>query len=394
MSNKQQLSLLAVLALYVLSFAFAFDIYVPVITEVTAELHTTPFMVQMTLSLFLVTVTIADFILGPISDQLGRVRMITISVILFILGALGCALAQNITMLIIARIVCALGASGLLMTPFAILRDLFSGNESGKMFSWLNTAIGISPTFAPIIGSYLGFWLGWRSVFFFLVVMGVIISLMTPFVLKETLPIEKRKKIDKYIFRRYWLIMTNAIFIRNALCAGLGMGIFFSFFSSSPFILIGLLHVSVKLFGWYFAAFGVTLIVGSYFSGYFIGRFSTHAAVKLALAFILLGGCTMLLVQYTLGLSILGFLATMVITCFGAIIILSACASQALEPFGEIAGTAAACMQGVQFLVAAIMGSILLHFPVNSSTSYAIAVLIAGTICCWMAYLDQRVSHE
>ncbi|MDE4940437.1 MFS transporter, partial [Francisella tularensis subsp. holarctica] len=88
--------------------------------------HTTQQMVQVTLSLFLVVTGVGQLFLGPLSDQLGRFRVILLSAVVFVIGSVLCALSSNIEFLIASIVVQGLGCCGLAVCAFAIIRDAFS----------------------------------------------------------------------------------------------------------------------------------------------------------------------------------------------------------------------------------------------------------------------------
>jgi DHA1 family florfenicol/chloramphenicol resistance protein-like MFS transporter len=379
--KQNKIALILFLAPFVFSFAFGLDIYIPVVPEIKEAFHTSSFMVQMTLSLFMLTVAIGQLVIGPLSDQLGRLKTSLISIVIFIIGSLMCVLAHSIGVLILARIICAFGACGMLVIAYTMIRDLYSGSEFAQMYSWLNAAIGVSPTFAPLIGGILATYYGWRAVFWFLAIMGIMILISTIFIRQETLPVSARQKVDSKILLRYWSIVKSPRFIKNALCTAFGVSICFCFFSISPFILITLLHVSVKTFGLYFALFGLAVGVGGYLAGYIIGKKGIEFTVFVAIFLMILGGLLMLLTNLILGLHIATFLFSMVLSCTGAIFICGACASTAMEPFGKIAGTASAVLQAIQFSLASLIGSILLHFPVVSTIPYSILIILSGGMC-------------
>jgi len=129
MHNKSKLVVAFILAPFVFSFAFGLDIYIPIVPEMQQVFHISQFMVQMTLSLFLMGTAIGQVLFGPLSDRFGRHRVAMFSSALFTLGALGCALSNDITFLLINRVICALGACGMFVIAFAIIRDLYSGDD-------------------------------------------------------------------------------------------------------------------------------------------------------------------------------------------------------------------------------------------------------------------------
>ena len=121
------------LAPVVFSFALALDTYMPVIPEMKRILNTSQEMVQLTLSLFFLVTGFGQLILGPLSDQFGRYKILFMSVLLFFVGSLLCANAQHIGWLISFRILQGIGACGMFVSAFAIVRDAFSGKKSAMI---------------------------------------------------------------------------------------------------------------------------------------------------------------------------------------------------------------------------------------------------------------------
>lgn len=380
MRNRSALGLLLILSPFVFSFAFGLDIYVPIIPKIGHIFDTTQAMVQMTLSLFLLANGVGELLIGPVSDQIGRFKTIVISAMLYSLGGALSAMSATIGVLIVARIICALGASGLLVVAFAIIRDLYSGNQSAKMMSFLNAAIGISPTFAPIIGGYLDHAFGWESVFWFLAALGGVTLVVCLIFVKETHPVEKRVRITLGVFKRYKQLFSNKIFLKYAIFAGLGVSICFSFFSVSSLILIKLLHIKEIHFGYYFALFGLVIGIGGIISGHVAARWGVDKTIRLGVIILLIGGLSMFLTQYTLGLTLWGFMISTMIACTGAIFLIGSGAAGAMEPYPQMAGLAAAGLGFLQFFISSAIGSLLMLFPVASSLSFSIAIIVVGIL--------------
>lgn len=387
MRSHNKIIVLLVLTPFVFSFAFGLDIYIPIIHAMQMVFNTTQAMVQLTLSLFILTNGIGQLVFGPISDRFGRFKVIVISGVLFTLGALLSALVRTIDLLILARIICALGTSGLFVVSFAIVRDIFSERESGMMLSFLNAAISISPTFAPIIGGYLAVAYGWTSVFWFLMGLGVMTMLLSLFCIRETHLKEKRIPLNLQVFKRYWQLFSNRHYLSYVLLAGWGVGICFSFFSVSPLIIIRLLQVPMEHFGYYFALFGIAIAVGGMLGGKVIHRFGPKCATYVGIVLMTIGGIAMLAGQSFLGLSLMWFMATTTIACMGAVFLIGAGAAGAMAPFAHMAGTAASGLGFVEFAVSAVVGSALMLFPVTSSNSYGIAIIIVSGLAVLTVWL-------
>ena len=292
--------LIFILTPFVFAFAFGLDIYIPVIPQMTEIFNTTPALIHLTLSLFLLITGVGQLFVGPLSDQFGRKKIFYISSFLFMAGSFFCAISGHIYALILSRALSSFGACGMLVTSFALVRDLYHEEESAKMYSLLNGAIGISPTFAPIIGGHLSHYFGWQSIFIFLSLIGLSALLVTKYFIHETLSLEKRVKINSSIFKRYKNIFSNKQFLIYASLAGFAEAVLFCFFSISPFIIIGLHGVATKDFGLYFAVFGAVIAFGGFCSAFLIQRFGLRNTIYIGITLMFLGGISMLSCNFVL----------------------------------------------------------------------------------------------
>lgn len=380
MKNYKTSQLVWILTPFVFSFAFGLDIYIPIVPQMTQIFNTSPTLIQLTLSLFLLFTGVGQLLVGPLSDQFGRKNILYVSSACYALGSVACAFSTEINWLIIARIISSLGACGMLATSFALVRDLYSTEKSAKMYAFLNGAIGISPTFAPIIGGYLSVYFGWRSIFLFLTFIGLFSFFIAQRFIEETHPKEKRIKVDGAVFRRYWEICTHRQFIIYTTMTGFAEAIFFCFFSISPFIIIDLHGIATHEFGYYFATFGAVISLGGLASGKLIEKIGLLPTMVIGIVLMFIGGISMLAWSYFLSLSLQGFLIPMTIACTGAMLLVGGSASKALEPFGLIAGTAAAAFGALEFAISATVGSLLMLFPTTTTMPYGTFIVLIALL--------------
>lgn len=376
MSQRSVSHLIIILAPFVFSFAFGLDIYIPIVPKMSEIFETSVSMVHLTLSLFLLMTGAGQLLIGPMSDLWGRKRIFYASSVCYAIGSLACAYSPTIYFFIFARLISALGSCGMLVTAFALVRDLFSEEESSKMYSFLNGAVGVSPTLAPIIGGYLASYFGWRSIFYFLFFIGASGLLITFFFIQETLPKEKRVPINKEIFQRYKNIYIHPLFFCFSMLAGIAEAVFFCFFSISPFIIIEILGIPTHQFGFYFAAFGSVIAFGGFASGKVVERLGTKTTIIIGIFLMFLGGFGMISWYYLYDLTLAGFLTPMVIACIGAMFLVGASAGEALEPFPETAGTAAAAFGSVEFGFSSLIGALLMQFSNTNTVPYGICILL------------------
>ncbi|AIT09532.1 major facilitator transporter [Candidatus Francisella endociliophora] len=374
------LKTILILGPMVFAFALAMDVYMPVLPEMRQSLNTTQQMVQITLSLFLVVTGVGQLFLGPLSDQLGRFKVILISSILFVFGSILCALSSTIEFLIAARVVQGLGCCGLSVCAFAIIRDAYSGKTSSMIYSFINAIISISPIIGPLIGVQLAMHFQWQSAFIFLTGLAFISFLIVVIFVKESLPIERRKKMSWDVFARYLYVGKSLQFWAYSLTAVSGMASFFILFSMTPYIITYLGYPISEIYV-VFGSAGLAFMIGSLLSGAIVNKLGVYKTAIFGVACVFLAGVTSLTIYLVYGLSLWGFFAPCFFATFGAAFTTGTGASGSLEPFYEIAGVAAALFGTMEFAISGVIGSIAMLFPATSSLPIAITMIIMSVIC-------------
>ena len=104
----------------------------------------------------MLTCGLVQLIIGPLADQLYRLRPISfLSIAIFTLESLLYATARLTPQLILYHITQAIESIGMLVVGFTIVRDRYHGKKSGKTYKYLNGIIAFSPMFVPFLESYL-----------------------------------------------------------------------------------------------------------------------------------------------------------------------------------------------------------------------------------------------
>lgn len=113
--------------------------------------------------------------LGRIADMYGRKRIFAAGVGLFSLASLLSALAPSLAMLILVRFLQGIGASMIFATGMALLTTVFPAEERGRVLGINVASVYVGLSLGPFLGGILTQQLGWRSIFFFNVPIGVLI---------------------------------------------------------------------------------------------------------------------------------------------------------------------------------------------------------------------------
>lgn len=377
----------------VFAFALAMDVYMPVLPDMREAFNTTQQMVQVTLSLFLVVTGVGQLILGPLSDQFGRFKIILISSIIFLIGSVLCATSQDIEFLIFSRVVQAVGCCGLSVCAFAIIRDAFFGKTSSMIYSFINAIISVSPIVGPLIGVQLAIHFPWYSAFIFLTILAFVSFLIIVFFVKESLPIERRKKMTWSVFARYLHVLKSLQFWAYSLAAVSGMVSFFILFSMTPYI-INYLGYPISEIYIVFGSAGVAFLIGSIFAGVIVNALSVYNTAFLGVVCVFIAGVLSFSIYEIWGLSLWGFFAPCFLATFGCALTAGTGASGSMEPFYEMAGVAAALFGTMEFAISGTIGSIAMLFPATSSLPIAITMIIISIIAASLLILVKIIQTK
>ena len=346
--------------------------------------HTVPVVIQLTVSLFVLTTGIGQLFLGPYSDQVGRRKIVLTAICLFLVGSLVCALANNIWIVILGRIIQAIGACGMMVTAFAIVRDIFEGDNLTKTYSYLNSMIALSPLFAPMIGGYLDVHFGWRAVFYALAIIAACTLVLAIVCVSETHPSHKRTEFTTEVIHSYKDIICNKQFQTFVFCGAAGMTCFFTFFSMSSYIIIDLLKIPEIKFGFYFGVIGIMELIGGLISANLASRIGTYKTVVTGVILMLIAGSSMLIWDQILGLNIYGFITPMIAMAIGGSIVISGGAGGAMEPFKEQAGAASAMFGAIEFITAFIISTLIMLRAVHSAAPLGILITTVSILSLFL----------
>ncbi|MEC7030325.1 MAG: Bcr/CflA family efflux MFS transporter [Pseudomonadota bacterium] len=376
---------LAILAPLVALFALGLDFFIPIVPHLNDLLAVSEETMQITLSAFMLTCAIAQIVTGPLCDQYGRRPVALISLGVFIIGSIIAPLYPSFYLLLLARLLQALGASGTFLCAYTTVRDLYpDASSSAKMYSYINVCISQSPILAPAIGGFVAQQTVWQSVFVILTLTGLITLWSSFTYYTETAPC-KHPIHYAHLKRSYYHVLINRNFQVYSLAAATGMGSFFMFFSQSPYIIMDVLNYSKPLFGIFFGMVGCSFFLSSLFTSHICNRVGPHATVEIGSGLMALGGGLLILLHMTIGTSIVGFIGPMMLVVAGAALTIGAGLAGTMQPFGSIAGIAFSAVGFVKFAFSACLGMILMQLPITpSSLGIIISILsMCSSILCW-----------
>jgi len=193
---------------------FSIDVYLPAFHEIGRDFDVAPLAVQQTLSSYLFAYAFMMLWHGALSDALGRRPLVIVGLGVYALATLGCAIAGNIETMWLFRALQGVCAGSGLVVGRAIIRDRFQGPEAQRVMSQITLVFGIAPAIAPVLGGVLLNAFGWRSIFWVLLALVILLLTWSAKRLPETLPVAQRQSLHpRDLWRNYVSVLRNRDFL-------------------------------------------------------------------------------------------------------------------------------------------------------------------------------------
>jgi MFS family permease len=122
---------------------------------------------------YVVALTVSSPVYGMLGDRHGRGVMLIASLWIYVAGSLACALAVNMEMLALGRLVQGLGGGGLMSLAQALIGQLVSARETGRAQGYAASIGMAASTGGPILAGVLAEFFGWRSMFVVVILMAI-----------------------------------------------------------------------------------------------------------------------------------------------------------------------------------------------------------------------------
>jgi len=333
------------------------DLYLPALPALTQDLGATVAQAQLTLSGLLLAFGLSQLVWGPISDRFGRRPVLLLGLAIYVVGAVGGALAGSMEALLLWRIVqgAALGAS--VMCARALVRDLYSPELGARAISKGLTGLGVIACLSIPLGGVLAEFFGWRIALSAPALFGAATLALIALRFEETLRRPDPDALRPATLVRTWLaILRNPTFLAFALLAAATYGGLFTLLAASSFVFIRLMELSRIEYAVLMFVIVLAYVGGTLLCRRLLVRFGVQRTVAIGGVFSLLGGSLLGLGGMAGLQGVWPILLPMLIYMLGHGIHQPCGQAGAVGPFPKAAGAASAMSGFVMMVVAFAMG--------------------------------------
>lgn len=369
------------------------DMYLPGFPAIERDLAARG--VESTMAAFIVGIAVGQLFYGPISDRFGRKPPLYVGFIVYTLGALGCAFAVNMTMLVLMRVVQALGGCAGMVIGRAIVRDRCEPHEAARAFTTLMMIVALGPVLAPAIGGLIVTFFGWRATFVFQALLGVALFIAMHRILRESHDVRDAAAAGfGDVLRNYAALGRDRRFIAYSLLLGFSMASMFCYVTGAPRVITQNYGLSPQQFGWLIGLNGLAFMSASILNmralrtlepGQVLARYIWAAP--------LLSGA-LLILSTLLELPLWGVVSLQLMFFLGVGRVNPNVSALALAPHGRNAGTASALMGAIQSSLTTFAGVAVAIF--NDGTIGTLAAIMTSgatlALLCflWIRRVDRR----
>lgn len=240
----------------------ATDVYLASMPDISEYFDSTASLVQLTLTTYMIGIALGQFVLGPLSDVLGRHKLVVAGNALFVVASLGIVFAPTIEVVLALRAIQGVaGAAGVVIAR-AMVSDMTTGRIAAQLYSILALITSLAPVVAPLLGGVIATLAHWQTVFWVLTGFGLVMLACSVFVIPETLPEAMRSQGGMgRIVRNAATVVKDRRFTLYALAFAFGFGSLFSYVSASSFVIQNVMGYSALAYSVIFAVNAAGAIV-------------------------------------------------------------------------------------------------------------------------------------
>ncbi|SFK26355.1 MFS transporter, DHA1 family, bicyclomycin/chloramphenicol resistance protein [Falsiroseomonas stagni DSM 19981] len=368
---------------------FTMQVLVPSLPSMGRDFGASTAAVQLTVTLYLLSVGVGQLIYGPLSDRFGRRPLLMGGLALYAVASLGAAMAGGIGWLVIARAFQAMGACAGVVLARAVIRDVWARDQAASVLGYVTMGMTIAPMLAPLLGSYLDQTLGWRASMWACLVFGLPLALVAWKRLPETLPAPQPLPGLFAILAAYRSLWAIPVFRAYAALTACATGVFFAFLGGAPYVVVQGMGYTPVQFAIGFAAISVFFAAGNWLAGVLSKRLGILRMLSVGTMITVVGSIGAVVGQLAFPPHILVFFVPMVLVGVGNGMTQPNAIAGALSAKPQLAGTASSLVGALQMGFGALMTFVVGLVEYGAGIGTALTMAATGS-ACWLALRGAR----
>lgn len=370
------------------------DMYLPALPNMANSFGVSTSFIANSVPSYFIGLVLGQLFYGPFSDRVGRVKPLYIGMVLYVCATLVCLQTNHPYVLFVARTVQALGACVATVVTRAAIRDRLSPKQMVRAFSLLILVMGLAPILAPSLGALLLHFFDWHAIFWFLLVYGLLILLLTRLFFRETLAPEYRQhRPANQVLQQYWDLLKDTRFSYPAISAGLLMGSMFVYISAAPELLMDGYGLSETQFSTVFGMNAAGFIGLTQVNHLLINRFRMVSILRFGAVLQTISAICLLVLGLSMGgQAWLPLVLACIFCCVAGLGLTQPNAGAIALAFQKHRAGMASAMQGAFMFSVGIFGGLLLNiFPFNPVAKLGLVMCMlmgSGTALVWQINQD------
>lgn len=253
---------------------FTQTVYAPILPELGSALSTTPFLINLSISIFTLVLAWMQIVYGPLVDSRGRRPILLLGLAIYVAASLGCFLSDSIEALLVFRALQAVGIAAGAVVAVTVIGDCFEGPARGRAMGSFQMMVALGPVLGPVAGGFVGEHFDYHHVFLLLVVVGLAVLALVAWRLRETRPAQVQARA--FHPRQYLDILADRQGLAIILLSFVQYYAFYNYLVFMPRVLDDVYGLSASEKGLVFLPLSLAVVLGT-FSG---GRILAHSRAR------------------------------------------------------------------------------------------------------------------
>jgi DHA1 family bicyclomycin/chloramphenicol resistance-like MFS transporter len=358
------------------------NVFLPSLANIAKDFRTDYALVSLSLAGYAAVAVILELVMGPMSDRFGRRPIVIVSLVLFTVGSIGCALASNIWAFLAFRSLQA-AITSCYPVSMAIIRDTAGKEQTASRIGYAAMIWALAPMIGPALGGVVDEAIGWRGIFWGLALVGFMMLTVCWIQLVETNNTRSGSMAQQ--FRAYPALFGASRFWAYALCMGFSVGTVYAFFAGAPFVAT-MFNMSSTALGLIVGSITAGFVFGSFLSGRYARRYRLTTMMMIGRIIACSGPVICLTLLFADVRNVVALLSPCILVGVGNGLTMPSANAGALSVRPNLAGSAAGLAGAITLAGGATLSSITGAVLTESNAPYALfSIMLLSTALALLA---------